>query len=128
MGAFPAASMNDKNQQLPRDPLRIEPGVHSDSRVLPDYNGGGLLNLIASCTASRGGRALHLTLGALPPEAVAGARNLVLWVIDGLGYNYLATHASESLLHAHLAGRMTSVFPSTTASAITTTYTGLAPA
>jgi hypothetical protein len=128
MGAFPAASMNNKNQQLPQDLSRIEPVVHRGLRVLPDYSGGGLLNLIASCAASRGGPALHPTLNALPPEALAGARNLVLLVIDGLGYNYLSSHATGSLLHSHLAGRMTSVFPSTTASAITTTFTGLAPA
>jgi hypothetical protein len=49
-------------------------------------------------------------------------------VIDGLGYNYLVEHGAGSTLHSHLSARMTSVFPSTTASAITTTFTGLAPA
>lgn len=97
-------------------------------RTLPDYLGGGLINLIASCSASRGGRALHPVLGALPPQALSAARNLVLVLIDGLGYNYLCGPGAGSSLAAHLAGRLTSVFPSTTASAITTTFTGLAPA
>ncbi len=97
-------------------------------RILPDYTGNGLLNLIASCTASRGGRPLHPFLSALPPEALAEARNIVLVVIDGLGYNYLSTCGAGSALASELAGRMTSVFPSTTASAITTTFTGMSPA
>jgi hypothetical protein len=98
------------------------------NRILPDYAGGGLLNLIASCTASRGGQPRHPVLSAMPPEALGAARNVVLVVIDGLGYNYLSTCGAGSTLAMHLNGRMTSVFPSTTASAITTTFTGLSPA
>lgn len=101
--------------------------IHTN-RILPDYSGGGLLNLIASCTASRGGRSPHPVLSALPPDAIADARNVVLVIIDGLGYNYLATRGKGSELASRLAGRMTSVFPSTTASAITTTFTGRSPA
>jgi arylsulfatase A-like enzyme len=98
------------------------------NRIHPDYRGGGLLNLIASCSSSRGGPALHPALDALPSEEISAARNVVLVIIDGLGYNYLAGRGAGSTLARHLAGRMTSVFPSTTASAITTTFTGLAPA
>src|SRR3954470_12714379 len=97
-------------------------------RVLPDYTGAGLINLIASCATSRGGRVAHPCLEALPAAQLAGARNVVLVVIDGLGYHYLAGKGAGSALSGHLAGSMTSVFPSTTASAITTTFTGLAPA
>jgi hypothetical protein len=98
-------------------------------RVLPDYTGGGLLNLIASCASASGGRALHPALSALAPETLSAATNVVLFLVDGLGYNYLTgKRAAGSTLAGHLAGRMTSVFPSTTASAITTTFTGLAPA
>jgi hypothetical protein len=97
-------------------------------RVLPDYTGGGLLNLIASCAASRGAEPLHPTLQSLPPEELSAARNVVLIVIDGLGYNYITTQGERSALGSRLAGGMTSVFPSTTASAITTTFTGMSPA
>ena len=97
-------------------------------RVLPDYAGGSLLNLIASCAASRGAVALHPGLYALPASEIADARNLVLLLIDGLGYNYLIGKGAGSFMASRLEGRMTSVFPSTTASAITTTFTGLAPA
>jgi hypothetical protein len=95
--------------------------------VLPDYNGGSLLNLIASLAASRGVRARHPTLTALPPDRLASARNVVFFLIDGLGYNYLADVGRGGALCDHLAGKLTSVFPSTTASAITTSFTGLSP-
>jgi predicted AlkP superfamily pyrophosphatase or phosphodiesterase len=57
----------------------------------------------------------HLSAGTL-----SRARHIVLLVIDGLGLRTLARHmaASPHLQH-HLLGSMTSVFPSTTASAIT---------
>jgi hypothetical protein len=88
----------------------------------PDYSGGGLVNLMASIVDACGGRALHpplkdFTLGA--------PRNLVLLVVDGLGDNYLVRRGGEMAKRRRRA--ITSVFPSTTASAITTTYTGCTP-
>ncbi len=94
---------------------------------LPDYNGGSLLNLIASLAAARGVRTRHPTLSALPPDRLARARNLVFFLVDGLGYNYLADMGRGGALCEHLTGKLTSVFPSTTASAITTSFTGLSP-
>ena len=98
------------------------------NRVIPDYRGSGLLNLIASCAMSRGGACGHVPLDALPPSNIEGARNVLLVLIDGLGYNYLTSRGAGGAIASHLADRITSVFPSTTASAITTTFTGLAPA
>lgn len=94
---------------------------------LPQYRDGSLLNLISSFLASRGGRAVHPPLAALPPSALEDARNVVFMLVDGLGYNYLTRVGQGGALREHLAGRMTSVFPSTTASAITTSFTGLSP-
>jgi hypothetical protein len=100
----------------------------SISTRLPAYDGGSLLNLIATFVAARGGTPRHTTLEALPPDAIASARNLVFWLVDGLGYRYLADRGRGGALVDHLAGALTSVFPSTTASAITTSYTGASPA
>lgn len=55
------------------------------------------------------------------------SKNIVLIVIDGLGYNFLTKHGKNSFLYKNLKGKMTSVFPTTTASAMTTYSTGLAP-
>jgi predicted AlkP superfamily pyrophosphatase or phosphodiesterase len=48
-------------------------------------------------------------------------------VFDGLGYEYLLQNGHDSCFHKHLRGSLTSVFPSTTATAITTFATGMAP-
>ena len=95
--------------------------------VLPEYTGGGFANLIASCVAAAGGVAHHPTAPLAPPARLAQARNLILLLIDGLGHDYLSGPGQASALAAKLAGRLTSVFPSTTASAITTSYTGRTP-
>ena len=93
----------------------------------PDYAGGSLVNLIASIVAARGGRALHSPLKNLRHETLREARNLVLLVIDGLGDNYLMRRGAGGALARRRRASMTSVFPSTTASAITTSYTGCTP-
>lgn len=95
--------------------------------VRPDYAGGGFLNLVASLVESRGARARHPTLAALPPSALADARNVVFLIVDGLGDDTVRAHPG-SALHAARRGAIRSVFPSTTATAITTSYTGLSPA
>jgi len=94
----------------------------------PDYAGGGFLNLVASLVAARGGRPRHAPLAALPPEALAAPRNLVFLVVDGLGDRYLAANGRGGALLAARRDSISAVFPSTTASAITTSFTGLSPA
>lgn len=96
-----------------------------DAPVLPDYRGGSLVNLMSSIAAALGGSTPYPPLAALPPAALAGARHVVLLVVDGLGLDTLSRH--DGALRRHLRGSMTSVFPSTTASAIPTFLTGLAP-
>ena len=53
--------------------------------ILPDYAGGGLVNLLASIVESRGGQPRHAAAAALPPSELAGHTNVVLLIIDGLG-------------------------------------------
>src|SRR5205814_3487620 len=91
----------------------------------PDYGGGSLVNLVATLVGARGGKALHQPLRefTLDPRV----RNVVLLIIDGLGDNHLARHGAGSELARRRRTSLTSVFPSTTASAITTSYTGRTP-
>src|SRR2546421_9766063 len=91
----------------------------------PDYAGGSLVNLVASLAAARGGKALHAPLRDFIVDS--RVRNIVLFIIDGLGDNYLARHGAGSELARRRRRSLTSVFPSTTASAITTSYTGATP-
>lgn len=107
------------------------PGETTDSweadpaLIRPDYAGGGLVNLMSSITVALGGASPYPPLPALPPDALAGARHLVLLVVDGLGHGFLS--GRDGAMRRHLLGSLTSVFPSTTASAIPTFLTGLAP-
>jgi hypothetical protein len=93
----------------------------------PDYR-NGFLNLVASLVEAAGGKPRHPPLAALPPEELRGARNLVFLVLDGLGDRYLRAHGAGGALLAHARAPISAVFPSTTASAITTSYTGASPA
>ena len=95
--------------------------------TFPDYTGGSLVNLMASIVAACGGRPFHPLLGALASHDLAAARNIVLLIIDGLGDNYLQKRGAGGELARRRKDAITSVFPSTTASAITTTYTARAP-
>lgn len=91
----------------------------------PDYAGGSLVNLVATLVAACGGKALHEPLREFTLDS--RVRNVVLLIIDGLGDNYLARHDAGSELARRRRRALTSVFPSTTASAITTSYTGRTP-
>ena len=99
-----------------------------DNMLKPDYVNSSIVNLMSSILQGLGHHSnLHSALNALDSEHLMRASNIVLLVIDGLGYNYLTNHAPHSALHSYLHSRLTTVFPSTTATAITTFMTGLAP-
>jgi hypothetical protein len=66
-------------------------------------------------------------LPGLPPAEVGEYRQVVLIVVDGLGHEFLCRRRNESRLKELTRARLTSVFPSTTAAAITTFLTGVAP-
>jgi predicted AlkP superfamily pyrophosphatase or phosphodiesterase len=92
--------------------------------MLPEYAGGSLVNLMASLVESCGGRLAHPLLKDVSFEK---ARNIILLIVDGLGDRFLARHGAGGELARRRRGAITSVFPSTTASAITTSYTGRTP-
>jgi hypothetical protein len=95
--------------------------------IFPNYTGGGLVNLMASIAQACGGHAPHPPLAAFSSVELSSARNIVLVIMDGLGDNYLRRRGAGGELARRRRGAMTSVFPSTTASAITTTYTARTP-
>ncbi len=95
--------------------------------TLPDYTGGGIVNLMRSLADTCGAPALPQAPLAAKVSPRRTAQTYVLLVIDGLGDNHLQRARSGGTLHRHARARLTSVFPSTTASAVTTFLTGLAP-
>ena len=97
--------------------------------VAPDYLGGSLLNLMASIAYRFDAKSIgeHARLADEASLGIDDARVVVLLVIDGLGALDLKRRR-DSYLARHQKKSLTSVFPSTTATAITTTLTGLSPA
>jgi hypothetical protein len=98
--------------------------------ILPDYHDGSIVNLMQSIVRGLGsGEHNHdyapLTLAS--PQLFGDSGKVVLLVIDGLGHDFLLEAAGDGAMRENLRGRMTSVFPSTTATAITTFLTGDAP-
>jgi hypothetical protein len=93
----------------------------------PDYSGNGFVNLVASLVEARGGAPRHAPLASLPPAELRAATNVVFVIADGLGDNYLRANGAGGAMARHRRGAISAVFPSTTASAITTSFTGATP-
>jgi predicted AlkP superfamily pyrophosphatase or phosphodiesterase len=92
--------------------------------VLPNYKDGSILNLMSSIGKNFGWNSKYKPLKLLPPEELKDSKNVVLMVIDGLGYEYLMKSGKGSIFNQYLKGKMTSVFPSSTTSAIPAFMTG----
>jgi len=91
---------------------------------IPDYAGGCVSNIIPAILGPAGTTQIPQWM----PPAVGGARQVVLLVIDGLGWNQLQQRASLCPTLASMSGgSITTVAPTTTVSALTSIATGLAP-
>ncbi|MGF1548048.1 MAG: alkaline phosphatase family protein [Thiotrichales bacterium] len=97
------------------------------AEVLPDYEGGGIVNLMQSLISGCGGVPRYPLAAGLSAAEVAAARHVAFWVIDGLGYDWLSAHLGQGCLASHRRAPLTSVYPSTTAAAITSFLTGAPP-
>ncbi len=95
--------------------------------VRPDYERGSIVNLMSSLLKGMGGEPLYRPLPDLDEKRLFGSKNVVLLILDGIGYRYVKRKGKNTVLHDNLHSKITSVYPSSTASAIPTFYTGLAP-
>ena len=108
----------------------------------PDYSGGGLLNIPATVLDICGARgpADPPPLRGVEPELLSGVRNVVVILADGLGSDQLRrlAAAGDTPFLASILDRArngdaaqlldaTTIFPSTTAAAITTLNTARTP-
>lgn len=94
---------------------------------LPNYKDGSIVNLMSSIESALGGKPKYKPLKILPPSELSKSKNIVLLVIDGLGYEYLIKHKKGTVFDKYKINKIISVFPATTATAITTFFTGVAP-
>lgn len=93
----------------------------------PDYQGNSIVNLMASIEIALGGEHDYEPLKNLDIARLTAARTIVLLVIDGLGYHYLADQGGRTSLAREAQAPVTTVFPATTAAAVTTFLTANAP-
>lgn len=98
----------------------------------PDYQGGSIVNLLSSIIHALGGTSPHPRLKAVDPGVFDGVSRIVYVVLDGAGYNqlnrFMAAGGGGHFFSRHPFERITTVFPSTTAAAVTTLSTGATPA
>jgi len=93
--------------------------------TLPDYGGSSIVNLMSSVAGAFGRHdPLYPPLRMLDDAPLPRDGHIVMWVIDGLGYRYLREARGAAVFQSHLKGAITSVFPSTTATAVTTFLSG----
>ncbi len=95
--------------------------MSEEEPLLPDYGGACIASVVPALSGLSGG-----IPDWLPSEAVAD--QTVLLVLDGLGWNQLQERSSRvPFLASLVGGPITSVAPSTTATALTSITTGLTP-
>lgn len=93
--------------------------------IVPDYQGANVRGIIP---AILGPTSWQHTLPSWMPPALSDAEQIVLLVVDGLGWDQLRDHAHVAPTIAGLDGRaITTVAPTTTATALTSIATGLTP-
>jgi len=94
--------------------------------IKPDYEQGSIVNLMASISQALGStKRLYNPLDNVAPNSLAQSDNIILIVIDGLGFEFIQKYDKDSFLAQHIQQSLTSVFPSTTATAITAFATGV---
>jgi predicted AlkP superfamily pyrophosphatase or phosphodiesterase len=93
--------------------------------VIPDYQGANVRGIVPALLAP--GRWAD-SLPDWMPEVVRGSTQVVLLVLDGLGWDQLQDHAAVTPTLGAMEGRaITTVAPTTTATALSSIATGLTP-
>jgi len=94
--------------------------------IIPDYGGANVRGIVP---ALLGPASWSSGLPAWMPEPVASASAVVLFVLDGLGWDQLQSHRDlMPTVAAMVGGPVHTVAPTTTATALTSITTGLTPA
>jgi predicted AlkP superfamily pyrophosphatase or phosphodiesterase len=118
-GVVPVASVGGSKVRFDMGSERNSVG---DTPVIPDYAGGCISNVVPALVEPSDEPPSWL------PAAAAEANQVVLLVVDGLGWHQLTARASVApTLTAMAGGPIDSVCPTTTSTALTSITTGLPP-
>lgn len=100
----------------------------TDGPILPDYAGPNVRGIVPALLGPGGPASWASALPGWMPEPVRHARQAVLLVLDGLGWDQLGAHRRHlPTLAGFSGGPITSVAPTTTATALASITTGLTP-
>lgn len=96
--------------------------------IYPDYN-NCILNLINSILKAYNVPLTRPSLKQINCNNLSKKKNIILFIFDGLGYKLLKTFLNDDnhFLKSYLKDKITTLFPSTTASIITSIKTALSP-
>ncbi len=94
--------------------------------INPDYEGGGLGNLVSEIEHRLTGASAGVLLRPDLAAAIPDARTYVLLLVDGLGSSQLEHPGARSIKEAN-RGMLHAPFPSTTSVSMATVATGLPP-
>ncbi len=103
-----------------------------DEFLWPDYDGRSIANIPATAA-----KLLDAPFIGLPPldeamwQPLAGVKRVIVLLVDAWGWNLLEQERSRInglLSKAAVQGQLTSIFPSTTVAALSSVWTGVAPA
>jgi len=96
----------------------------SEKPVIPNYSGPNLTGIMPGCLLRGPGQRPQWF-----PEPLQEAKKIVLLLLDGLGAEQLENHRHVAPnLSSMTGGKITTIAPSTTASALTSLATGASPA
>lgn len=96
----------------------------ADQPIIPDYLGPNVRGIVPALL----GPGTWSTLPSWFPEPVRHAEQAVLLVLDGLGWDQFESHRSQLPVLSTMEGRaITTVAPTTTATALSSIATGLTP-
>jgi len=92
--------------------------------VFPDYEKNNIVNLTSSILREYGLKPMYQPLDDF---VIPKNKRIVYIILDGLGLSFLEKHGKDSCLYKMTKKHLTSVFPSTTTSALTSLMVGTAP-
>lgn len=95
--------------------------------IIPQYQRNTILNLLGSLLQGYTGKSVYAPLPQVSSSEIQHAQSVILMVIDGLGADSVSQLPKNSFLRKYQMGTLQTVFPSTTAAAITTFLTGVSP-
>jgi hypothetical protein len=127
-GVAGTATSNPQPEGVAVAPQGGETAGQEPAPLLPDWDGPSLHRVVPTLLREAARPGVD-PLPAWFPEPVAGAPQIVLLVLDGLGEEQLRERSALApVLTSGVGGPIRSVAPSTTACALTTLVTGRVPA